>query len=230
MSVAPLIITIDGPAGTGKSTAAHRLAKRLGLPVLDTGAMYRAITAACLDRGIDPADSPQRVIELAQTLPLSYELGAVGPRLTVDDVDVTHRLRQTDVNQRVSHTASLTPVRRVLVRHQQRIGKLCPRLVTEGRDQGSVVFPAATVKFYLDAEPWMRARRRAEQQRSAGQEADEGRILAEIQQRDHLDSTRPEAPLICPPEAIRVDTTGLSLEEVVDTLEEHVRRLAGDRI
>lgn len=212
-----LIVTLDGPAGAGKSTVARMLAARLGLDFLDTGAMYRGVAAAALNRALDPADRPA-VAALAEGLRITFNWADDPPRLLVDNQDVSHRLRDPDVTAAVSEVAGNPGVRDVLVRAQRWIGKQHPRLVTEGRDQGSVVFPDAAVKFYLDASAEVRARRRAEQLRAAGHAVDEAKLLRQILDRDHRDSTRADGPLICPADAIRIDSSGMSLQEVVDRL------------
>ena len=217
-----LIVTLDGPAGSGKSTVARLLAKRLDLEFLDTGAMYRGLTALCLDHGVDPGGEPKPIVALAEAHPLRFDWSQNPPRLYAGDLDITGRLRDEDVTENVSALASLTPVRQVLVRTQQEIGQEHVGLVTEGRDQGSVVFPKAQVKFYLDAQPHVRAKRRAQQLRDAGKPADEKKILEKIMARDERDSTRTHGPLICPDDAERIDTTDMSLEEVVDLLERKV--------
>lgn len=221
------IITIDGPAGAGKSTVARRLAARLGIDFLDTGAMYRGVTAAAIDEGIDPADH-EAVAALAERLHIRFSWTDDPPRLKIDGVDVTHRLRDADVTAAVSEVAGNPAVRRVLVRAQRWVAQEHPRLVTEGRDQGSVVFPQATVKFYLDASPQVRARRRAEQLRAAGHEADERKILQQILYRDERDSTRCDGPLMCPPDAVCIDTSDMTLDEVVEELHRRIMSLRGD--
>jgi len=229
-----IVITLDGPAGSGKSTAARLLARRLGLEFLDTGAMYRAITALCLDAKIDPESSPDAVGEVAEHSKLNFDWSQDPPRLHAvvegEDRDMTPRLRDSDVAEKVSAVAQLKAVRSQLVEAQRRIGCEHPRLVSEGRDQGSVVFPQAQVKFYIDASSHVRAKRRAEQLRDAGKEADERRILQKIRARDRRDASRADGPLICPADAIRIDTSAMSLDEVVDCLAGHVQRLVGDRL
>ncbi len=225
-----LIVTLDGPAGSGKSTVARRLARRLGLEFLDTGAMYRGLTARVLDRGIDPATERYAVVELARHLPMRFDWRADPPRLRVGDVDVTPRLRDTDVTESVSEVAAIGAVRRVLVAEQQRIGREHPRLVSEGRDQGSVVFPDAEVKFYLDAQAAVRAQRRAEQVRDAGRHVDLEAIRRQIEDRDRRDATRSDGPLICPDDAERIDTSDMTLDEVVHLLEQRVRQRVGEAV
>ena len=221
------IVTIDGPAGSGKSTVARLLAGRLGMDFLDTGAMYRGVAVEALDSGIDPADA-ERVAAMAEQLNLRFSWDRDPPPLKIDGRDVTHRLRDADVTVAVSDIAANPAVRRLLVRAQRWIGKAHPPLVSEGRDQGSVVFPDATVKFYLDARPQVRAERRADQLRQAGKAADEKQILAAIIYRDQRDTSRSDGPLICPPGAVRIDTSDMTLDQVVGALEDRVRaRTAG---
>ncbi len=219
----PLIITLDGPAGSGKSSVARQLARRLGVEFLDTGAMYRGITAQCLDDGIDPRSHLQIVEEFARDCMIRFDWKTDPPRLFINNRDVTHRLRDSDVTSCVSEVAAIGEVRRVLVQEQRQIGRLHPRLVTEGRDQGSVVFPQARFKFFITASPQVRAMRRAEQLRAAGRDADERVILQQIVSRDERDSTRSEGPLIKPDDAVEIDTSDMSLDQVLDLLERKVR-------
>lgn len=226
MTAAPtdkLIVTIDGPAGSGKSTLARQLAARLGLDFLDTGAMYRGIAAKAIERGIDIAEEPYYVVELARNCPLRFDWATDPPRLYARDADVTDRLRDPDVTGAVSDIAALGGVRQVMVHEQRCIGKEHPRLVTEGRDQGSIVFPEAEVKFYLDASPTVRAKRRAEQLREMGKPVQLEAIRQNIIERDRKDSTRPDGPLICPDNAIKIDTSDMTLDAVLDLLEKTVR-------
>lgn len=227
----PLIVTLDGPAGSGKSSVAWRLAQRLGLQFLDTGAMYRGLTAVCLQRGIDPAADAAGVAEVAKAASIRFDWDADPPRLYINDTDMTDHLRTRRVSEAVNDVARIPPVRRVMVNAQQRIAKNHPRLVSEGRDQGSVVFPDAQAKFFLEADAKVRAGRRAEQNRRCGGElVDEKVILEMIRERDHRDSTRADGPLVCPPGAVRVDTTPLELDQVVDLLEQQVRASLSDRL
>lgn len=236
----PLIITLDGPAGSGKSTVARRLAQRLGLEFLDTGAMYRGLTAYCLDHGIDPAGEPALVVEFLRMARLRFNWKADPPRLHVQqllhshasppaknlpkgETDLTPRLRDQDVTLKVSDIAAIGAVRQMMVEAQRDIAKAHPRLVTEGRDQGSVVFPDAQMKFYLDARPQVRAQRRAEQLTAAGKPADPDQIVAQILRRDHRDQSRTDGPLICPGDAVKVDTSEMTLDEVVGYLVGRVR-------
>lgn len=216
------IVTIDGPAGTGKSTVAHRLAKRLGLEFLDTGAMYRAAALEAMRRGIDVADG-ERVASLVRSIEIRFDWTTDPPALLVDGEPVGEAIRTPAVTRAVSLVASNTAVRHAMVEAQRTIASLHPRLVTEGRDQGSVVFPDADVRIYLDARPEIRARRRVEQLRTKGIETTEGEVLAGIIERDRMDSSRRDGPLVCPTGADIVDTSSIDVDDVIDRLEEIVR-------
>jgi cytidylate kinase len=218
----PIIIAIDGPAGTGKSSVARTLARRLGLDFLDTGAMYRAAAAIALDRGIDPHNSDQ-VVKAVASADLHFDWSRDPPAILAWGRDLSTRIRAQDVTAVVSRIASIPELRRHLVAKQRLIAEQHRRLVTEGRDQGSVVFPDAAMKLYLDADPVIRARRRAEQLRAAGADVSESDLLREIVSRDLSDSSRASGPLVCPPDAVRVDTSDLGFDQVVDRLEELVR-------
>ncbi len=222
-----LIITLDGPAGSGKSTVARRLAGLLGLEFLDTGAMYRGLSARCVERGIDPVAEDYAVVELARNSEMRFDWTQDPPRLHVGGVDVTDRLRDSDVTGQVSEVSAISGVRQVMVREQRRMGEEHPRLVTEGRDQGSIVFPHAGVKFYLDAAPAVRAKRRAQQLRDAGKTVDLEEVRQRITERDRKDSNRKFGPLICPEDAQRIDTSDMTLDQVVDMLEAEVKQAVG---
>jgi cytidylate kinase len=218
-----VIITIDGPAGTGKSTVAHRLAERLGLEFLDTGAMYRVAALVAIEQGIDPDDGVALAAALAADGP-TFDWTADPPTVLLGTRDVSRRIREQDVGDLVSIVAAQPQLREVLVRQQQRIAEEHPRLVSEGRDQGSVVFPDAGLRVYLDAAVEVRAERRLGQLIAAGMPADRDRIVSDIRQRDQRDSSRIDGPLVCPPGAIVVDTSNLTLEQVVDELDRICRK------
>lgn len=220
-----LIITIDGPAGTGKSTVARLLARRLGLEFLDTGAMYRAAAAIAIDAQVN-LNNEDEIVRRIREADLHFDWTTDPPTLRAFGASLMHRLRDADVSAAVSPVSGLPALRRLMVETQRRIGEAHPRLVSEGRDQGSVVFHDADVKFYLHASARVRARRRADQLRSLGRAADEAKIERELDERDHRDSTRPVAPLVCPEDAIRVDTSDMTEQEVIDHLAEQVRRHA----
>ena len=216
-----MIITIDGPAGTGKSSVAQMLAARLGLDSLDTGAMYRGIALVTIERGIDPS-APEQVARIAADCELDFDWTQSPPALLLNGSMPGERIREEDVDRRVSIVAGNPEVRTILVEAQRAIASRHPRLVTEGRDQGSVVFPDAEFRFYLDASPEVRADRRVRQSRESGLPADFDDVLEAIKARDHRDETRKDGPLAVPEGATRIDTSTLGLETVVDRLESMV--------
>ncbi len=222
--MANTIVTIDGPAGSGKSSVARHLARELGLSYLDTGAMYRAVAARALDSGLDPAMQPRRVTELTQRMTLEVDWNSDPPRLIVDGQLIADRLRDADVRVAVSDVAVLPEIRQVLVDAQRRLASQRGGLVTEGRDQGSVVFPDADVKFYLDADPTVRARRRALELQEIGEQVDEQEVYAELLRRDQRDHQRSDGPLVCPDDAVRIDTSEMTFQQVVSRLAEIVRQ------
>jgi len=225
-----LIVTLDGPAGTGKSTVAHELAHRLGIDYLDTGAMYRGVSLRCVESKVDIEDHAA-VGELTGALDMRFNWAADPPHLMIDGRDVTDRLRDADVRSVVSRVAAISAVRKVMVKLQRQFGKEHPRLVTEGRDQGTVVFPDATAKFYLDASPEVRARRRVDQLHAMNKAADEAKILQELVDRDARDAGRTDGPLCAADDAEHVDTTSMSLQAVIDDIEQRVhKKLASSRV
>lgn len=218
-----MIVTIDGPAGTGKSSVARRLAKRLGLEFLDTGAMYRAAALLAIERSL-PSRDGGAIAAAVREQGLSFDWSKDPPTLLLGLRSVMARIRDKDVNDIVSDVATQHDVREVMVELQVRISRQHRKLVTEGRDQGSTVFPDAEVRFYLDADPEERARRRCDQLRGEGRPADPKEVLQSILERDRIDSTRADAPLRIPEGAVIVDTSELLECQVVDCLEAEVRR------
>ena len=212
-----MIVTIDGPAGSGKSTAARELAARLGFQFLDTGALYRVIAYACLERGID-IDNQAAVAEMAQEVEIVFQ----ERRILVDGADVTERIRTPDVSRGASVVASNPEVRKVLDALQRKLAR-GHNVVTEGRDQGTVVFPDAECKFYVTADSRERATRRQQEMQQEGAAAPFEEILAQIRERDERDRTRSVAPLRRAEDAIAVDTSGMTIAQVVDLLETRVR-------
>jgi len=217
-------VAIDGPSGAGKSTIARTLAQRLGYAFLDTGAMYRAITWHFLARGLTPSarDCDEDALRAALR-DAALELAA--GKVLLNGHDVTRHLRTREVEAQVSAVSALSFVRARMCELQRLVAVKGP-VVAEGRDMGSVVFPAARWKFYLDAAPSERARRRYQDFVRQGREVDEADVLQEIQVRDRLDSTRADAPLTQASDARYVDTTGMTADAVIDLLEGCVR--AGD--
>lgn len=209
----PTVIALDGPAGSGKSTVARAVAARLGIEHLDTGAMYRAVAWACADRGVDTADV-DAMVGVARSVVLHVGVDPSGHQVvTVDGTDVTQAIRTPDMDRAVGAVASAGPVRAALVNEQRRWAVERGAGVMEGRDISTVVFPDAPVKVYLTATSEERGRRRAAQ--FGLQLAD---VLADMNRRDLLDSTRAADPLQIAPGATVLDTTGLSIDEVVDRI------------
>jgi cytidylate kinase len=223
----PVIITIDGPAGTGKSTLAHLLAKRLGLEFLDTGAMYRAAALIAIESDIDPADGA-RLAQAIEHADLHFDWARDPPLLILRQRDISARIRDMDVSGIVSIVAAQSPVRGVLVQAQRRIAEKHPRLVSEGRDQGSVVFPDAPLRFFLTADVSVRTERRMAQLAAAGKPVDRLRIRRDIEERDHLDRTRLDGPLIRPEGALDINTGDGDAQHVVTQMESIARRQLPD--
>jgi len=204
------VIAIDGPAGSGKSTVARRLADRLGLEYLDTGAMYRAVTFAALRRGIDPADV-EPVERLAETVEMT--VGGTG-KVEVDGVDATIEIRGPEVSRAVSLVAANPGVRREMVRRQREWTSARDGGVLEGRDIGTVVFPDADLKVYLNARPEVRAERRALEVTDLDYET----VAADMARRDALDQGRDTSPLRRADGALEIDTSDLTVDEIVEDL------------
>jgi cytidylate kinase len=214
--MANLVITIDGPAASGKSTAARRLAEKLGAGFLDTGAMYRAATLAAMQAGVDMTDE-QKLLNILQDSEFQFGIKEGEMMVQVNGSDVTERIRRPQVTANARYIASAAKVREKLVRMQRRFAAARKKIITEGRDQGTVAFPHADIKFYLTAELGERARRRQAELGLKGQESLE-QIKKAIEQRDKSDEDRGVGPLKPARDAIVVDTTDLSIEEVVEKL------------
>lgn len=212
-----MIITIDGPAGTGKSTVSRAVAERLSMDFLDTGAMYRAIGLAAVRRQADLNDA-QELGFIARHCRIEFDWAKRPPEVILNGEPVGHLLRSGEVTSAASQVAVVPAVRQLMVEQQQRIGREHPNLVTEGRDQGSVVFPQAELKIYLDATPQERARRRVAQLRARGEIVDPLEILNQIMTRDRRDSTRTTGPLAIPNGAEVIDTTALTEQQVIDLI------------
>jgi cytidylate kinase len=214
-----MIVTIDGPAGSGKSTAARNLAQQLSLEFLDTGATYRAATLKALQElgDLSKADDNQlaRAAKDAQIQLLSRD-GDL--RVLLDGRDVSAEIRSTRVTENAHHLAKCPGVREVLVELQRDIGRRLGDFVTEGRDQGTVVFPQAQKKIYLDARPEVRAKRRLAELRTRGEQADYQQVLDAILRRDQRDASRSVGPLARPEDAVVLDTSDLDPGQTLDAL------------
>ena len=219
-----IIVTIDGPAGSGKSTTASMLAERLGFVYLDTGAMYRAVTHAVLERNIDPEDE-ERVVSVAEALELEFRAAGGATALHSNGVDVSKEIRSPEVSKHVSPVSRHRGVRRAMVRTQRSIAKN-GGVVAEGRDTGSVVFPFAHVKVFLVADIESRTERRRLQLLEMGIDQRSSEVRENILRRDEIDSGRQHSPLLQPSGALLVDTSSLTVEQQVGLIEEAVLREA----
>jgi cytidylate kinase len=225
--VKPIVVAIDGPAGSGKSTTARRAAQELGFLYLDTGAMYRALTAKAIALGIDPADEAA-IARLAGSTNMEIEEQDGVSHVLVDGEDLTDALRSPEISRRVSYVARVPQVRRLLVAIQRAIAAERD-VVVEGRDIGTVVFPDAPVKIYLDASLDERARRRGLDLERSGEKVAHEELQREIARRDEIDSDRTDSPLRRAEGAVVIDTTRLTIDEQVADVLELVRRARGDR-
>lgn len=212
--VPPLVVAVDGPSGSGKSSTARGVAQRLGLAYLDTGAMYRAITWALLQRDVDLHDTVAMEIA-AEDIELKSGTDPSNPTIEADGVDVSEPIRGSAVTSNVSLVAAVAGIRSLLVQAQrQAIADAVDGIVVEGRDIGTVVFPDAPVKVFLVADAEARARRRA----SELGHADAGATQEDLARRDRLDSSRTVSPLSKAPDAVEIDGTDLTLDEVIDAV------------
>jgi cytidylate kinase len=217
-----MIITLDGPAGTGKSSVALAVAERLGFDFLDTGAMYRAIGLEAVRRQAKLEDARELTF-IARHARIEFDWNKHPPGVRLNGEDVGHLLRSGEATSAASYVAVVPAIRELLVAQQQQIGRERKRLVTEGRDQGTVVFPDAPFKFYLDATPQERARRRAAQLRARGEVVDVNEILSQIIARDTRDASRAVGPLAIPGGARVIDSTQLTQEQVIEQIVNEVR-------
>lgn len=216
-------IALDGPCGAGKSTLGKLLAQRLGYIYIDTGAMYRAVALCALESGVSLED-PAALEELASGLRMEFIPGGERQRLLVEKWDVTEAIRTPRVSQGASKVSAVPGVRRAMVKLQREMSANAD-VVMDGRDIGTVVFPDAELKFYLDAAVEERAQRRWAEDRDRGLEADYGEILRQIRERDHRDMNRADSPLRRAEDAVRIDSSGLGVEEVLGLMLDHVSRV-----
>ena len=220
-----LIVAVDGPSGTGKSTMCRALAKRLGAKYVDTGAMYRVATLAVLRAGVDPADTA-KVIEATADLPLEVSDDPDSTEVLFAGEDVKAEIRGAEVTKHVSAVSAIPEVRVNLVELQRKLARESGRAIVEGRDIGTVVLPDAPAKVFMTASAEVRAKRRYDQDVAAGREADFDAVLADVQRRDEADSSRATSPLKPADDAVLVDTSEMTPDEVLAALTEVVERSA----
>jgi cytidylate kinase len=216
MSAAP-VIAIDGPGGSGKGTIALHLARRLGWHLLDSGALYRLVAVAALDRGVG-AEDETGLARVAGELDARFEAGDDGVEVLLDGVSVTDRLRAHETSEMASRVASVAAVREALV-SRQRAFRQPPGLIADGRDMGTVIFPDAALKIFLTASAEARALRRYKQLKEKGESVNLSRLSEDIEKRDERDRTRAVAPLRPADDAHVIDSTEMSIEEVLSTIQ-----------
>jgi cytidylate kinase len=217
------VITIDGPAASGKSTAARLLAEKLNADFLDTGSMYRAVTLAAMDKGVDLSNETLLLYVIDKT-DFVFEPSPEGMIVKINCIDVTEKIRDPQVTANARYIASSPKARQRLVEMQRQFAGTYERIVTEGRDQGTVAFPDADVKFFLDASLDERAKRRQADLSAKGVEQSIAQIRQDIEERDKSDESRSVGPLKPAHDAVIVDTTNLSIDQVVGKLLEYVKR------
>jgi cytidylate kinase len=212
-----VVVAIDGPSGAGKSTIAKRLAARLGFTYIDTGAMYRAVALWAARQGVDLAD-----MHRAEQLALAANIELAPGRIVLNGEDITEAIRTPEMSNGASKISAISGVRRAMVAKQRQIGEQTS-VVMEGRDIGTVVFPQADVKIFLDANPAERVRRRHAELAAKGQTISEEQLAAEMRERDLRDSTRADAPLAQAPDAVYFDSSGMGIDEVEEAMLKIVR-------
>ncbi|ABG92755.1 MULTISPECIES: (d)CMP kinase [Rhodococcus] len=217
MSTSKLVVAMDGPSGTGKSSVSRMLAQRLDARYLDTGAMYRIATLHALRKGVDLTD-PAAIADATAGLPWSIGTDPAGEQVLLDGEDVGEEIRGDAVTKAVSAVSAVPAVRELLVAAQRRLAGEAERIVVEGRDIGTVVIPDADVKIYLTASAEARAQRRNAQNLAEGRGDDYAAVLADVQRRDHLDSTRAVSPLRPADDSVLVDTSELGIDDVIGRL------------
>ena len=217
-----IIITIDGPAGVGKSTVSQMLAKRLGVSFLDTGAMYRALTLAAMNEKAD-LNKTEQLLDILKRKVLQFDISGGVMKVSIDGIDVSEEIREPSVTANVRYIAEKPELRKELVQMQRDFARQHGGIVTEGRDQGTVVFPDADFKFFLTADGEERARRRQAQLGESGKEADLEELRENIEKRDASDKNRTVGPLTPADDAIVIDTTNMEAQQAVEKIAEYIK-------
>ncbi|WP_456465899.1 (d)CMP kinase [Persephonella sp.] len=222
-----MIIAIDGPAGSGKSTIAKMIARELGFTYIDTGAMYRAVALKIKRLGINP-DDPEAVLEVLKNTEIDLRPSEEGIKIFLDGEDVSDRIRTEEIGKIASKIARHGKVREILVQMQRELGKRAKDAVIEGRDTGTVIFPDADIKFFLTASAEVRAERRYRELKEKGLNVNYDRILREVKERDRLDKTRKESPLKPAEDAVIIDTSDKDIDQVfrqlIDIIKKRVKK------
>jgi CMP/dCMP kinase len=217
-----LIIALDGPAGSGKSTTAKALAQAMGLPYIDTGAMYRSATLKAMRLGVDLKNT-KALVKTAKSVKISFKESRKKQRVFLDGKDVTKAIRLPELTKNVFYVAQEPLIRREMVKKQRALGKKNGG-VMEGRDIGTVVFPNADYKFFLDADPKIRAKRRYKELVAVGKKISYKEVLRDLIVRDGTDLNRKEGPLRLANDAIKIDTTSLTIPETVDKILQVIKK------
>jgi len=220
-----LIIAIDGPAGSGKSTIAKMIARELGFTYIDTGAMYRAVALKIKRLGINP-DDPEAVLEVLKGTEIDLKPSENGVKVFLDGEDVSYRIRTEEIGKIASKIARHKKVREILVQMQRELGKKAKDAVIEGRDTGTVIFPDADIKFFLTASAEVRAERRYRELKEKGFDVSYDKILNEVKERDRIDKTRKESPLKPAEDAVIIDTSKKTLDQVFAQLMDIIKKKA----
>ena len=222
-----LIIAIDGPAGSGKSTSAKLIAKKLGYLYIDTGAMYRAITLLAFENGAIKDEA--KIIELARKSKIELKYNNEELVVMLNDRDISKEIRSSNVNANVSDVSKISAVRKLLVEKQREMGEGDQGIVMEGRDIGTVVFPKADVKIFLTASISTRADRRVKEYFENGTKVTVEDVKNNLSSRDKIDSSRSDSPLIKAPDAVAIDTTSVTIDEQVNLIIEQVKKVAQEK-
>ncbi len=217
-----IVITIDGPAGVGKSTVSQMLAKRLGVSFLDTGAMYRALTLAAMNEKAD-LNKTEQLLDILKRKVLQFDISGGVMKVSIDGIDVSEEIREPSVTANVRYIAEKPELRKQLVQMQRDFARQHGGIVTEGRDQGTAAFPDADFKFFLTAGAEERARRRQAQLGESGKEADLEELRENIEKRDASDKNRSVGPLTPADDAIVIDTTNMVVQQAVEKIAEYIK-------